>query len=401
MLLSTIAIVSWRANGRLEERLNAIRAEGDPVTLHELARDPIPGDRNAVTYLRRVEQQVLAINHELQETLNDDGPYREGGKLNGAGADLVRATLASHPDVLPQLERAATSSDYDPMYDYSAPPATVVDAVIQSAGPSRSAARLLNLQTDLLIFEGKRDEALRTSVITLQLGRQLEHEPFLVGFLVSLGVRGGALDRINQILLDGPISDETSQLLKNELAKNDDMAGFAQCLKSERVQSVASFRNLSPAGMPLWYVKNWESDYLEMMASELAMGPKPQFAITNELSEQNTRITSSYGPLVQLVFPSLQASREAMDRVRAQVRCLYVLCELRRSTGDLREANFDIERLGLDKRFTTDPYTGSPLLTKKTPQGWTVYSVGRNGTDDGGSIGSPYDDVGAGTVPTE
>ncbi|MDA1049238.1 MAG: hypothetical protein O3C40_02000 [Planctomycetota bacterium] len=397
VLLSTVAIVSWRASGRLEQRLNAIRTAGDPVTLPELTREPIPADQNAVTYLQRVERQVLAINNELKEVLNDEGPYREAGKLNGEGAAMVRATLESYPEVVPQLERAATGGGYDPMHDFTAPRLAVLDALIQQAGPSRAAARVLTLQADLLLFEGKRDEALRTSVLALQFGRQLEHEPFMVGYLMSLGVRGAALDRINQILIDGPVSAESSMLLKDELARNDDMQGFVQCLKSERVLGIASFGELPLGRLPLWFFKNWESDYLDMMAAEVTMGAAPKYSIASELAAQSTRVASS-GAMVRAVYPALHASREAMDRVRAHVRCLYVVCELQRTALDLGDAGFDIEQLGLDKRFTTDPYTGTLLLTKKTPQGWIIYSVGRNGRDDGGNIGSPFEDVGAGPV---
>ena len=47
---------------------------------------------------------------------------------------------------------------------------------------------------------------------------------------------------------------------------------------------------------------------------------------------------------------------------------------------------FKLDELGLDKKFVTDPYTGKPLLTKKTDRGWIIYSVGPNGVDDGGAI---------------
>jgi len=32
----------------------------------------------------------------------------------------------------------------------------------------------------------------------------------------------------------------------------------------------------------------------------------------------------------------------------------------------------------------TDPFSGNPLIYRKTPSGFIVYSVGSNGKDDGG-----------------
>ena len=63
---------------------------------------------------------------------------------------------------------------------------------------------------------------------------------------------------------------------------------------------------------------------------------------------------------------------------------------------DPREAARIIQALALG----TDPYTGESLHVKKTPQGWLVYSVGRNLKDDGGKVEDPTNgDVGVGPPP--
>ncbi len=40
----------WITDTRLERQLAAIRAAGDPLSLAELARKPIPPEKNAATY---------------------------------------------------------------------------------------------------------------------------------------------------------------------------------------------------------------------------------------------------------------------------------------------------------------------------------------------------------------
>ena len=45
----------WTTDRRLEGQLAAIRAAGEPLTLADLARKPIPPEQNAATYLRRAE----------------------------------------------------------------------------------------------------------------------------------------------------------------------------------------------------------------------------------------------------------------------------------------------------------------------------------------------------------
>ncbi len=400
VLLITVAILNWRANSRLEQRLAAIRSAGDPVALADLANEPVPPDQNAITYLQRVERQTMAIVAELRDVTPNDGPFREGTKLNAEGAAKVRATLKAYPEVVPTLAQAVACPAYDPTYDFSVPQPVVLDAVIQQAASRRAVARVMMLQADLLIFGGQREEALQTCVQVLQYGRQLENEPFTVGFLISLAVRGAALNKINQILVAGPISAESHTRLTDELAQNDDMQGFIRCLKSERVHGIASFREMSIAKLPLWYVRNWESDYLDMMATELEMGASPKHDIENELATQQTALAAAT-MLTRLAHPALQATREALDRVRSTGRCIYALSVFQQTGTENANSDFDLNSLGLDKKFITDPYTGDPLLVKQTPEGWVVYSVGRNGKDDGGVIGSPFDDVGAGPLSAE
>lgn len=396
----TVAILTWRANSRLEQRIAAIRLAGDPVTLTDLAGEPIPPEQNAVTYLRRVEQQVAAIGAELKDVLSVDGPYRDGGKLNAEGAAKVRATLEAYLDVVPTLGQAVACPAYDPMYDFSAPQPAVLAAVIQRASTCREAARVLMLQADLLIFDGDRDEALQMCVHALQYGRHLENEPFAVGYLVSLGVRGLALDKIGQILAEGPVSAESHSLLTDELVRNDEMQGFVGCLKAERVHGIASFRTMFPGKLPLWFARNWEVDCLDMMAAEIQMGASPKHMIAKDLASQQAKVTAG-STLPRLLYPALQAVREALDRVRSGGRCLAVLSAFQQTATEGGDDGLDLDGLDLDERFTTDPYTGKPLLTKQTPQGWVVYSVGRNGKDDGGAIGAPFEDTGAGPVPNK
>jgi hypothetical protein len=61
-----------------------------------------------------------------------------------------------------------------------------------------------------------------------------------------------------------------------------------------------------------------------------------------------------------------------------------------------------LSELGLPIETTVDPFNGQPLIVKKLPNGWLVYSVGENLQDDGGKITSAdlYLDVGVGPPPT-
>ena len=65
------------------------------------------------------------------------------------------------------------------------------------------------------------------------------------------------------------------------------------------------------------------------------------------------------------------------------LRIFNALTQFRDKHG--REAR-GLEELSLPKEATIDPFNGEPLKLKMTDDGWIIYSVARNGVDDGGNF---------------
>ena len=65
ILLMVNAYFVWRNGTQLERRLAALRQAGDPVQLADLAREPIPPEKNADVFLRRAADDLDAIQKEL------------------------------------------------------------------------------------------------------------------------------------------------------------------------------------------------------------------------------------------------------------------------------------------------------------------------------------------------
>ena len=65
ILLMLNAYFVWSTGTRLERRLVALRQAGEPVQLADLAREPIPPEKNADVFLRRAADDLDAIQKEL------------------------------------------------------------------------------------------------------------------------------------------------------------------------------------------------------------------------------------------------------------------------------------------------------------------------------------------------
>ena len=82
---------------------------------------------------------------------------------------------------------------------------------------------------------------------------------------------------------------------------------------------------------------------------------------------------------------------------RARVRSLRVLNALQGRVPAGSDKIPKLSELGLPVETTIDPFNGEPLHVKRLPQGWLVYSVGRDLQDDGGDFENNRD-VGVGPL---
>jgi hypothetical protein len=395
----------WITDIRLERQLAAIRAAGDPVSLTDLARKPIPPEKNAATYLRQAEAEVRAINDEVYS--NDSFAswvkrWEPGHLMPPEGLKLVKKSLESHPKVIPLLERAAACPDYDAQLDYTHTTEDFLKDLLPRAQGFRAFVRVAEWRAHLLISEGKRDDAVRSALLLFRLADHFNRNPTLVAFLVAITVRGIAIHTIKLSLQNGPVATKVRAALDAELAHQERMEGLAGMLKSTLPDTLEDIDRLP--GRRFWFISRGvrnmqESAYLKVFSKLTALGGD---SASSGKFEQTLAEGKKLGLDPQLC-PSFNGTYQAITRARAEIRCLRVLNALQDRVPAGSEAAVKLSELGLPAETITDPFiaTGDPLHVKKLPQGWLVYSVGPNSRDDGGKLSAGNDgDVGVGPPPS-
>ncbi len=386
-------ILCWNSGARLDQRLSAIREDGDPLSLAELARESIAPEQNGATFLRRAAKGLAAIDKEFvakrSKTLGTDNPTDED-------INFVKSTLAAYPDVMTLIEKAAMCPDFDSQRNYVLNSEGGMDMLLDDLHTFRMVYRVLDPWLTVLLSENKPDEAMQRCVQMFRLTRHFDREPTLVGYLVSLACRGVACGMANRILNHGPLPVESRQLLEEELAKHDDMQGFVWALKSERAVGCEHYRSIinREGWVFLWYFANDQCDYLDLMRQQIKMGAAPQFKTEKKMAETMVHV-NHYGRLTQLIVPAVAASREAMNRVRATIRCVRVLNAVQMHVDRTGVSDPKLTDLGLPADTIVDPYDGKSLRIKKAGESWIVYSIGKNLKDDGGQL-EHFQDVGVG-----
>jgi hypothetical protein len=402
----------------VEQRLAGLRAEGQPLSMADLARKPIPSGSNAATYLRRAKDQLDAVGKEVAEPFSDE--YGGSDRLLAPkDAVKIRAVYAAYPQLILLLEQAADCPDYESQLDFTRSTEMIMNDLIESAQFMRKVGRALLYHAVLLASEGKHDAALQDGLTLLKLAHHFDREPTLINYLVCCAIRGVAVQQVNLVLRTGTITPASRRALDSELARlegtellknafRDERAVglsvvrdivFAQtyqnALDTERAIGISEFHDSIPWGGN-WLTRgmgNREvSYYLDFMSREIAAADQPFW-------EYSSPAVSKTHVLTDELIPAVMATRAAEARVRAQLRCLRVLNALQALPESEQGQEPKLSDLHLPREATIDPFTGNELLVKRLPVGWLVYSVGRNLKDDGGALADDSD-TGVGPLPT-
>jgi hypothetical protein len=401
LLLLLNALFGWSTAIRLERKLAALRQAGDPVQLSDLARVPLPPDKNANDYLRRAAGDLDAIQKDLAAWYPKTGYPSSSEKLAPADQERLEKLFAPHPNLIKLLEQSAECRESDPELDCTLPTTGFLNPYMDHVSRHRILNRVLRARATWLLSSGRSDDALATHVLLLQLTRHWRREPMIMGFLVTAVCEQGAMYGANEVLQSGTVSLSARAALDAELAQHDTMEGYDWALRSERSYSLSSVRELRVSGV--WLTRGFTNDLmLEMLKlyDRLLQNGARDYA--DVISDRTSLPTSGfrlnpYLTLAKLLEPGLNAIREPAERTRAMARCLRVLNALQARVPVAGDSVPRLADLGLPGATTIDPYNGEPLHVKKLTEGWVVYSVGKNLADDGGKPDWKTD-IGAGPL---
>jgi hypothetical protein len=403
VILLVLNVFFVRSTGnRLEDRLDALRRAGEPVRIADLAHPPIPDEKNADAFLRRAAGDLDAIRKDLETWYPNSG--FPTGPLAPDEQEKLEKLFAAHPQFLPLLEQAADCPDSDPQLDTTLPRTQFLSACLDLAGRHRVLYRALQARSALLLAKGRPDDAAAVQLLLLRLARHWRREPMLMGLLVTAVVEYQAIEQLNRILQAGPVSPATRRAIEAELALHDTMDGYTWALRSERAFSLETLRGqLGPGNwLTRGFIDRALVGLLDVYERHLRYAAEP-YARATAQRKSAPRLSgwlNPYGRLATLLEPGMAAAREPAERIRAMSRALRVLNALQAHVPPGSDQVPPLDSLGLPAEATIDPFNGEPLRVRKTPGGWTVYSVGSNGADDGGTFDKAAD-IGVGPVKAE
>lgn len=366
------------------------------------ARFP-PPDRNPMELVRRVHKTVPPVFEKWeidQPDWRDGEPNRRPSPLMSGGLACVRDECRAAIDEFRRLKDMPPGG-----YHLDVKP-NPLNTLLEPTQQARTAAALLFLDATAAALAADPDRAVTSAHACLAAGRGIGDEPFLISMLARTAIGMVAVRSAERTL---GLAEPRAGLaeLQSAVLTEADTPTLEPALRGERAMLDRLFEGVDAGTIGLreladergpddlsdrfvaWVYRGKlpadRAAYHAVVGAYLAATRRPE-------SERLTTIAAVPLPpkdlnhvLSRLLLPDIERVAAADLRGKAALRAAAVglACErYRQKHARWPNALADLGEFLPDP--PPDPFTGRPLRLLRRPDGITVYSVGPDGTDDGG-----------------
>lgn len=384
-----------------------------------------------------------AVDQVPEDQLNaafDDQERSRKGPWKRDDLPQVFQWLTANREPLERLAKGVQRPDYfsplNPPADANNQPGSLIASLLPGVQVSRELARALTSRAMLNLGEGRTDEAWQDLLTTHRLGRQIGRGPTLIEQLVGIAIEAIAIEGEQTWLAVAKPDARTIARIRKQLDALPAISKMADSIDTtERtlfidcvVRLARNQLNMNELGVPDdalpdalrqvvavsvdWngVLRSGNSSYDEMVAAlRIASRSDRKAALDafdDKLKEQREKATApgtlalSIVPgltsaivtdamtatMTSLLLPAVRAASTAEDQQHQRFASLQVtltLFDYRAKTGEFPETLDAVVPIFADD-VPNDLFSGKPLKYRRTADGFELYSVGKNETDDGG-----------------
>jgi hypothetical protein len=426
LLLVLLAVGFWwnRQPGAMAQRLARYRAAGQPTTLAELDAwyAAVPDAENALVALLEADAAWRSTgNPNLITAPNGPRNPARGEAWPPALREAAQAELSSNAAPLAEIHAALQR----PRSRFPGSFTAVINSTfLAHLSTVKQVARNLGLEARWAAETGDSERAANALLAELGVVRTLEKEPFIINYLVRIAVDAIAVENASQVLSRTALSEASLRRLQAALAAAEAPESLARAFIGERClaldelgrpagQMFSAFAAPAGPGTPsgnslplvplmlgqfydLSGLKRQDGDfYLDRLDELIAAAAGPRSVLPakqDQLAAQVASLTTWRGrlrPLSRMSLPSLHGVLPKELRWVATLRCAQTAMALERwrlAHGGTLPASLNELAPQYLTAVPEDPLAGKSLRyrTLAPNPGYVVYSLGEDGTDDGG-----------------
>lgn len=408
-LLLTIALLR---KGKVVKKVNYV-AEYNKITKPE---NYDPNENTALYY-----EKAFAV---LVDMPNDIKDIRKvwPGDMNESQLDNVQNWVSSNSQAIEYLRQAAQKPYY--WIERQAKGDFLISAEMPELRKFRYACYCLNMQAKLMAAQGQVEPALQLLLGMYKMGAGLRGPKLLVEQLVGLAIDAVASQTALQILEK---TKPNSELLKNfqehlqEISRTSSLSIdysaekliFYDCIQRMVTDDgkgeghVYGTRFLEPSsGLEFFlgadFVRERKNDLKKLKRRETVELTEKAYDYLNTIGQQIpyqlhkenndpekvlAEMTKN-DPLWSILTPAVVKISNIYYRERTDSAALIVTIAILRYKAEKNEYPASLEKLvaaGYIKEVPIDPFSGNPLVYKRTADNFILYGVGENFVDNGGT----------------
>lgn len=416
LVIAIGAFVVYRIAARttLEDRLDAIRAAGYPVTLTELDEwyEAPPYGENAADYIVEALAYLQKPEPEQREQIPWLGNAEMPGRMEPLGAEtagIVAQLLQDNQDAIKLLREGATLERSRYPVDFTQGHATLLPHL----SDLRSAVQLLCLKAILHGEQGQEESATDALICAFGVANSQAAEPLLISQMVRQSAQATTVSALERLVNQANFEQEHLARLRETLARAYDPNAMARAFAGERCLVILMLRDPRSTGLDLAPISTPEGPSLLQIYAAQALGladrclvqyidltdryiaalrlpahERPQAA--RDLERQDQELQKAHA-ILSYSMPSMHRVilSDLAHLTRLRVAGVAMAIEQYRLTNsNLPEQLADLVPAFLPD-VPPDPYDGRPMRYRRREKGYTVYSIGKDLTDDSGKERPP------------
>jgi hypothetical protein len=330
--------------------------------------------------------------------------------LDPEGAKVLDSQMTPLAAALAEARKLADMPDGRYTLVHAANPILTLLPHVQDA---REISRLLHYDALNLAQENKGRESLRSCQAALNAGRSFDDEPVIISQLVRVACVAMAMGAMERTLAQTEPPVQELARMQSLLEKEDAHPTALVAMRGERAMQHILMAGLSDGiisareildgtghgldwgeMLVFWNAKGLarreHHKLLELMgkAVDITRLPDHEQPAAEAALDREIREAAAHSYLIRMLVPATQKFNEAARRKRSKVRCLLTALAVeryRRERGGWPAKLAELTPKLLEK-VPLDPYDGKSLRYARVADGVIVYSIGPDGTDNGGLI---------------
>lgn len=395
---------SYTARRQLEQEVRRIHSAGEPITIDDLhAYHAVAPDEQDVTGL-----WIAALESFDERRFTEDGkslPVVGHGKAELLTASAEDSLLQDAKSFLVQydstIRKAIVAAEALGECRFPIRFEDGLEAQLPHAEKMRYLARLFALRLQISRHQRHSTEAIESLEVLIAAANTMFDQILIVDQLVGMAVAGVAMHNGEELLNARLLSDAELSHVARLIGSLDVERGLTNGTLGQRAMGYYIFHNLDliaskgdDAGLrgkgltrpvDLCYFLSTMRDYLEASrrtypeALDEAQGVQDRLMGMNRIEQLSYLVTLLLAPAYKAAFEAAATNVAHRELLVAAISAE----RYRRTRGQLPASLEDLVPDYLD-RFPRDPFDGQALRMIASSDEVVIYSIGRNGIDDGG-----------------